>query len=66
MSTINTRSTADFFTIKEVAERLRSSVSTIRRRIEEGEIRVTRHGRRVLIAIGDYWTYVHKMTDLKD
>jgi excisionase family DNA binding protein len=63
MSTSNTRSTVDFLTVKEVAERLRSSLSTIRRRIAQKEIRATRHGRRVLIAIGDYWTYVHSITD---
>ncbi len=63
MSATSTRPTLDFLTITEVAERLRSSVSTIRRRIDNGEIRATRHGRRVLVALGDYWTYVHKLTD---
>jgi excisionase family DNA binding protein len=46
------------FTIQEVAERLRVSVETIRRRISAGELRVIRDGRIIRIDPDDLEAYI--------
>lgn len=51
----------DFFTVQEVAERLRCSDKTIRRRIKARKLRATPHEGRLLVAIADYWSYVDRL-----
>jgi excisionase family DNA binding protein len=51
----------EFLTVQEVAERLRCSDKTIRRRIAARKLRATPHEGRLLIAIADYWSYVDRL-----
>lgn len=48
----------DFFTVADLAAKLRCSTKSIRRRIEAERIPARREGGRLLIARGDYYAYV--------
>ncbi len=49
----------EFLTIPEVANRLRQSVSTVRRRIASGELKSVKDA-RVLVATRDFYDYVER------
>lgn len=51
----------DFLTLEEVAERLKFSPRTMRRRIKAGLIRPTLEGGRHLIAVEDYYAYLERL-----
>nr|WP_185972430.1 helix-turn-helix domain-containing protein [Georgenia yuyongxinii] len=50
-----------FLTVPEVAERLRASVFTVRRRIKAGELSATRSGRRLLVLESDLAAYIARL-----
>lgn len=54
-------STEEFFMLPEVAERLKASVKTVRRRIEEGKIPAFKEGGRVCVLASDLEAYLDKI-----
>lgn len=51
----------EFFMLPEVAERLKASVKTVRRRIEEGKIPAFKEGGRVCVLASDLEAYLDKI-----
>lgn len=49
--------------IAEVAEALGVSLSTLKREVARGELRVTRIGRRVVVRVGELDAYLNKKTE---
>ncbi len=49
--------------LAEVAEALGVSLSTLKREVARGELRVTRIGRRVVVRVGELDAYLNKKTE---
>lgn len=52
--------TPALLTVAEVAERLRVSIDTVRRRYREGKLKVTRVGRQIRISERDLQQFLRK------
>lgn len=51
----------NFFTLDELAERLKASVKTVRRRIAEGKIPAFKEGGRVCVLASDLSDYLEQI-----
>ena len=55
----------EFYTVKEVAEKLRYSIRTVRRWIRSGELAVLRKGRSIRISHDDLMVFSDKLKNKK-